>query len=67
MDIEDKVTKSEGIFVDEINKLLKNKREIDSYQQKSQYISRENAQGGYEALASGGRQQFGGSGLSHRM
>jgi len=31
MDIEDKVTKSEGIFVDEINKLLKNKREIDSY------------------------------------
>ena len=40
MDIEDKVTQSEGIFVDEINKLLKNKREIDSYQQKSAFINR---------------------------
>lgn len=64
MDIEDKVTKSEGIFVDEINKLLKNKREIDSYQQKSQYITRENAQSGYEAMGSARRQNFGGGMLS---
>lgn len=41
MDIENEVTKSESIFVDEINKLLKNKREIDSYQQKSQYHNRD--------------------------
>lgn len=31
MDIENEVTKSESIFVDEINKLLKNKIEINSY------------------------------------
>jgi hypothetical protein len=31
MDIEGEVTKSENIFVDEINKLLKNKIEITNY------------------------------------
>jgi len=31
MDIEGEVTKSESIFVDEINKLLKNRIEINNY------------------------------------
>lgn len=44
MDIEGEVTKSESIFIDEINKLLKNNIEINSYQKKSQYINQE--QGG---------------------
>ncbi len=35
MDIENSVTKSESIFVDEINKLLKNKLEITRYEKKS--------------------------------
>ena len=35
MDIENEVTKSESIFVDEINKLLKNKIEISTQQKKS--------------------------------
>lgn len=35
MDIEGEVTKSESIFVDEINKLLKNKIEINTYTKKS--------------------------------
>ena len=35
MDIENSVTKSESIFVDEINKLLKNKIEITRYEKKS--------------------------------
>ena len=39
MDIENSVTKSESIFVDEINKLLKNKLEITRYEKKSQYIN----------------------------
>ena len=37
MDIEGEVTNSESIFVDEINKLLKNKLEIASFQKKFQY------------------------------
>jgi len=37
MDIEGEVTKSESIFVDEINKLLKNKIEINNYNKKSNY------------------------------
>ena len=39
MDIEGEVTKSESIFVDEINKLLKNKIEINTYthNKKSQF------------------------------
>jgi hypothetical protein len=36
MDIEGEVTKSESIFVDEINKLLKNKIEITSLTKKNQ-------------------------------
>jgi len=36
MDIEGEVTKSESVFVDEINKLLKNKIEITSLTKKNQ-------------------------------
>ena len=41
MDIENEVTKSESIFVDEINKLLKNKIEISSFHRKNQYHNHE--------------------------
>lgn len=35
MDVESKVTRSEAIFVDQINKLLKNKQEIETYQRRN--------------------------------
>jgi hypothetical protein len=38
MEVENKVTKSEAIFVDEINRLLKNRAEIAMYQKKKNAI-----------------------------
>ena len=42
MDIEGEVTKSESIFVEEINKLLKSKQEISTLHKKSSYANQSN-------------------------
>ena len=46
-DIENGVTITEGIFIDEINLLLKNKIEFNNYQKKANY-KRESVLAAYE-------------------
>ena len=46
-DIENGVTITEGIFIDEINSLLKNKIEFNNYQKKANY-KRESVLAAYE-------------------